>query len=68
MAIYTLRVLIANTFPQVRKIANALKSDHKVVYRKGQTVIFSFDSECNLVISRSIWKVATGAKRTGCRQ
>lgn len=44
---YILKVLFANTCPLVRKIANAMKSDHKVIKCNGQKVIFSFDCDCN---------------------
>lgn len=47
MAEYILKALFANTCPRVRKVANELKSNHKVVYCKGQKVIFSFSSECS---------------------
>ena len=47
MAEYILKALFANTCPQVRKVANELKSNHKVVYCKGQMVLFKFESECN---------------------
>lgn len=45
MAEYILKALFANTCPRVRKVAYGL--DHKVVYCKGQKVIFSFSSECS---------------------
>ena len=47
MASYILKALFANTCPRIRKVAYELHPVHKVIYCKGQKVIFSFESECS---------------------